>query len=211
MKRLFSLCLAVLFCVLATSCGAVGKPPLEKHVVASVNGVIITETQLEERVLHNEIWNDAYKRLFDAVYTDEMQKEMAYSGVVVSVKKNEVLNEMIIAEVIRQDLEENKMLITKAKTKEAFDSEYELMKTDESQREFYEALTAALEAKGISESRFRELKLDESHDKLNMIVARTQFSESADYDESSQTPFEVQFEEYCEELKNRSKTIYKAV
>ena len=207
MKKFLSLSLVFLLIIsLLTACKKSDQIDFDKFRGVSVNGTFITKKQIYDRIKINEIRNKAILKTFKKSFTDENQINTEYEKAKSPTEPQAVINELIKAEVLRKNI---KNPLSYDTTKEYFDKEYALLKTDTSQKVYLEALNEVLKETGISEEEYLKLSYPYAYDFYNNIAAGTEFSTSNNYDSSLDTTPEKQFEDYVNSLIENSEIIYK--
>ena len=95
---------------------------------------------------------------------------------------------------------ENDILLSWETIEKTAKTEFESLKTDESQKGYYEALKKHLDEQKITEEKYIELFSDKAYYTYNEMALQNFFSRNL-YDESSDKSFNDQFEEYIKNVK----------
>ena len=199
----FLLALAVIISVLLF-----GIPDKQEIDNSSETEEIITRieidtTKADERLKYNTIMNNAYIKVFKNAYGDNTEAiSEQISKVILPTDREEILKYVARAEAARKYLEKTNSMFSFEETKDAADSAFSLMKTDESQKSFYEALSSELVNQNIGESEFLELSYNAAFDFYNIQKAKQVFNNSS-------LTEEVPFEEMLDGLLLEMEIVYK--
>lgn len=123
----------------------------------------ITEQEITDRILINEITNEAYEGCFSASlqgneaekYTKEYSKPTS---------REDVIEELTRAKFMRSVLEKEKCSVDYSEAKKTAEEEYERMKTDDTSAEYYKSLKAVLDKRNITEEQYLKLTYDYAYD-----------------------------------------------
>ena len=206
MKKILSLFMGIiLVCLFLTACHR--DEVLLEDMAAGVNGVYISWEQVDNRILIHKIQNDAFAATFsESYYEEEYQKNL--EKVWMSTEKEDVLRELVEAEVLRQQCEEDNItIISYVEAEEMLMKEFQRMKTDDTQKVFYTNLIKSLETNGVQENVFLELASQYSYDFYNVSLVKQDFNKNQ-FDEKSPLSLDEQFQEYVDQLIIKAGVIY---
>lgn len=123
----------------------------------------ITEQEITDRILINEITNEAYEGCFsESLQSNEAEKYIKQYSKPTS-RKN-VIEELKRAKFMRSVLEKEKCSVDYSEAKKAAEEEYERMKTDDTSAEYYKSLKAVLDKSNITEEQYLKLTYDYAYD-----------------------------------------------
>ncbi len=131
----------------------------------------ITEQEITDRILINEITNEAYEGCFsESLQSNEAEKyTKEYSK---STSREDVIEELTRAKFMRSVLEKEKCSVDYNEVKKAAEDEYERMKTDDTSAEYYKSLKAVLDKRNITEEQYLKLTYDYAYD----VYSETDFN-----------------------------------
>lgn len=131
----------------------------------------ITEQEITDRILINEITNEAYEGCFsESLQSNEAEKyTKEYSK---STSREDVIEELTRAKFMRSVLEKEKCSVDYNEVKKAAEDEYERMKTDDTSAEYYKSIKAVLDKRNITEEQYLKLTYDYAYD----VYSETDFN-----------------------------------
>lgn len=176
--------------------------------VATVNDVKISLQRLNDRIKYAEIMNEAYITTFNEVYSNEKEKNEQITKIILSTEKEKVLEEMITAEIIRQDLKKKNKCISRRNVEKTVDLEFEFMKEDVSQQTFYKNLKNVLLKNNLSEKDFLKLMYVFAFDQYNYNQAERIFFESIKNDKNNIMLQKEKFIDYINILRKSKSIVY---
>lgn len=123
----------------------------------------ITEQEITDRILINEITNEAYAGCFsESLQSNETEKyTKEYSK---PTSREDVIEELTRAKFMRSVLENEKCSVDYNEAKKAAEEEYKRMKTDDTSAEYYKSLKAVLDKRNITEEQYLKLTYDYAYD-----------------------------------------------
>lgn len=190
MKKVFLLISFFLVCFCLVSCRAND---------ITTNDIIISQEQVNNRMLYHEMRNAA----FDSVFSDSLYKEdyqQYWEKVWKSTEEDAVIRELVKARILRQVCEINNItLCSRATTDSLARKEFEQMKTDTAQTTFYNHLTALWEKHSVSEAAFLDMTLEYAYDFYSYEDAKQQLRPIY-FNASSSQSLEEQFQKYTDKL-----------
>lgn len=183
------------------------KQKLANGVLAQVNGVNITEEQVNTVLEFNQIHMEAYTAVLKQSLTDkqEIQRHINQLSKRFPTTKESVLTYLIQGEVVCQQLKTKGTLLSKEATVASFDKEFATQQTDESQKAFYDALQQVLAEKKVTMERYVQLGQNQSYVFYNMQLAKQTFKTDGSYDETSALSLDGQFDNYLNNLVKEAK------
>lgn len=157
----------------------------------------ITEEQIENRILINEITNAINKDCFLKVFSDKEEAEKYIADYHRPTEYDEVVNELARAELIKSILTSKGCALNYDEAKQTADREYQRMKNEETSAEYYKSLKAVLNKHNITEDQYLNLTYDYAYD----IYSETNFNawflkNKYKYDSDARDPELVYAEEY---------------
>ena len=131
----------------------------------------ITEQEITDRILINEITNEAYAGCFSASLqgTEAEKYTKEYSN---PTSREDVIEELTRAKFMRSVLEKEKCSVDYNEAKKAAEEEYERMKTDDTSAEYYKSLKVVLDKRNITEEQYLKLTYDYAYD----VYSETDFN-----------------------------------
>ena len=131
----------------------------------------ITEQEITDRILINEITNEAYEGCFSAsLQGNEAEKyKKEYSK---PTSRGDVREELTRAKFMRSVLEKEKCSVDYSEAKKTAEEGYERMKTDDTSAEYYKSLKAVLDKRNITEEQYLKLTYDYAYD----LYSKTDFN-----------------------------------
>ncbi len=206
MKKI-SLVLIVILLLFTASCKQNKAVITEENFNGvTVSNTLITTEQVLERIKVNNIRNKAFYKTFSKAYTDKKQIDSAYESIKAPTDFEGALNELIEAEVLRQNA---KNPISLEKAKELYNTEFSYTKTEASQKNFYESLKEVLKENNMSEAEFTELNYSLAYDSYNILNAKSEFANNDGIQKDATKTINEQFYSYKQELIKSTKIIYK--
>lgn len=183
------------------------KQKLANGILAQVNGVSITQEQVDLVLEFNQIHMESLTRVLNQSLTDaqEIQGYINKMSKRFPTTKESVLTYLIQGEVVCQQLHAKGTLLSKEATVASFDKEFANQQTDESQKEFYEVLQQVLAEKKVTMERYVQLGQNQSYVFYNMQLAKQTFKTDGSYDESSALSLDGQFDNYLNDLVDGAK------
>lgn len=131
----------------------------------------ITEQEIADRILINEITNETYAGCFSASLqgTDAEKYIKQYSK---PTSRKNVIEELKRTRFMKSVLEKEKCSVDYNEVKKAAEEEYERMKTDDTSAEYYKSLKAVLDKRNITEEQYLKLTYDYAYD----VYSQTDFN-----------------------------------
>lgn len=131
----------------------------------------ITEEEIKNRALINEITNEVYEDCFAKGFSgDEAEKYITeYHR---PTEYDEVVNELARSELINSILTSEGCALNYDEAKQTTDREYQRMKNEETSAEYYKSLKAVLNKHNITEDQYLNLTYDYAYD----IYSETNFN-----------------------------------
>lgn len=166
-----------------------------EDVLAQVNGVSITEQQVANRMKVNQIRNQAYTTALQAALAGDDRKEAAGA-----TDEKGALRELIEGEVIRHQVAQDGTLLSREQAQQQFDREYALLKTNETQKTFYDCLNDAFVLYEVNEDEYIRLSYDFAYDAYNTALAKAAFVKSEAYSPDAAEDSDSQFALYINDL-----------
>lgn len=124
---------------------------------------VITEQEIQNRILINEITNEIYADCFSKSLqdTDSEKYIEKYSK---STNRDDVVNELICAKIMRTVLKAENCSVEYEKAKETAEQEFVQMKTDETSAEYRKSIETVLDMRNITEEEYIKLLYDYAYD-----------------------------------------------
>ncbi len=204
MKKIMILMIAIVAIVLCVigilfGIGVFDSQPVDENVLAKVGDVTITRQQVENRIRFNKVQNKAHNEyLTNNVPSVETQKEI-YQKVKGTEDENGALKELVEEAVLCQQAEKEGILVSREKAKETFVSEFSGMKTNDSQKAFYDSWQTSFSLNDMDEEEYLRLAEEYSYGFYNRTVMKQHFRKEkgikGDEDQSDE-----QFKAYVSEL-----------
>ena len=131
----------------------------------------ITEQEIADRILINEITDETYAGCFSASLqgTDAEKYIKQYSK---PTSRKNVIEELKRTRFMKSVLEKEKCSVDYNEVKKAAEEEYERMKTDDTSAEYYKSLKAVLDKRNITEEQYLKLTYDYAYD----VYSQTDFN-----------------------------------
>ena len=148
----------------------------------------ITEQEITDRILINEITNETYAGCFSASLqgTDAEKYIKQYSK---PTSRKNVIEELKRARFMKSVLEKEKCSVDYNEVKKAAEDEYERMKTDDTSAEYYKSLKAVLDKRNITEEQYLKLTYDYAYDLYSETDFNAWFLKNEyKYDETGRDP-----------------------
>lgn len=197
MKKIIvcGLTLAVLLCSLFVGCTADKEYDLSAKVSAGVISAGRIGARIKVHTIRNSAFTLTYKDVFSA---NDLQAQL--DKVLMPTDEQSVRNELIKAEVLRQYASKEGSVISYEAAEMQAKKEFELLKTDPAQADFYSNLKIAMQAAEINEVTFLAFSCQLAYDTYNVNNAKTVFANSKEYSKNSSKSLDEQFEEFTAKL-----------
>ena len=153
-----------------------------------------SEASIQNRILYNKISNSVNMEYLNATLSKEEAQEWFEKSALPETKE-EVIKELDRDLRICQLAEENKVLIGVEKVRKTAKDEFDNLKTDNGQNEYYNVLKKCLSEYEMTEDEYIDVLLEKAYYQYNEIALQEFFSKNG-YDKQSDKTFAVQFEEY---------------
>lgn len=178
---------------------------LAPDVLASVNGVNISEQQVQERIKINQINNQVYADYLTNTIADGETLSSYLANSIRSTEKKAVVQELVKAEVLRQDLAKKGIALTQEQTRQMWDSEFQALQTQEAQKGLYDGLQKSLQSFPMETEDYVQLSYSLAYDTYNIAKAKQTFTGSKAYHEDFILTADNQFELYTYQLMQKAK------
>ena len=149
------------------------KSGKDDKIAARVNGEKIYYSQVTRRILYNEIYNNTYKNIMEKA--EEEGKEIFAEYEPEPTEYEDVLNDLIKMEVIRQYNKKEGIFTDFDKAKRSSKREYDFNAKDENHKEFHDCLIETAESYGLDESGLLDLYYEHWYDRYNENVCQSHF------------------------------------
>ena len=185
MKKYSVLFLIIL--VLSGLCGCISNEN-------SPNRSAIKNKDIEARILYHQITNDVNQLYLSTVFAGADAEE-EYQKVALCETRDLVVDEMQEDRMICSLCEEKGILVSKKSAQQAADTEYNRLKTNDSQKLYYKALLDTLDDHKISEEKYQDLLYDQAYYHYNRVTLKQYFINNL-YVENDPRSLEEQFTQY---------------
>lgn len=183
MKKIISVAAAVL-CIGFLFCGCQTK------------NSAVSEKEVKNRVIYNKVTNAAQKDFFNYAFAEESEEK----ATILSENEKDAKKDIETDLKICSDCKDKKILISKSDAKKAAKKEFKNLKTDSSQKEYYDFLSKAIKENGLSESEFIDITCENAYYFYNRAALKSYFQSNL-YDSDSNLSLDEQFENYTDNLK----------
>ncbi len=173
---------------------------LPQGVLARVNGISITEEQVNNTLKFNQIQMESLTTVLRQSTGSEEKTQELLKDHSFPTTKDEVLNGLIRAEVACQQLEQQGKLISSENAVKTFEEEFALMQTSKTKDSFYVVLQQVLESRKMTLEEYASLGRMASYAFYNLEYFEQNFKNSDEYDETASETVDQQFDAYLNEL-----------
>lgn len=173
--------------VLSWLCGCVSNEN-------SPNLSAVENEEIEDRILYNQITNDVNQLYLSTVYTSADAEE-ELKKVALCETRDLVVDEIQEDRIICSLCEEKGILVSKELAQQAAGAEYNRLKTDDSQKRYYEALLDTLDDHKISAEKYQDLLYNQAYYFYNRVALKQYFKSNL-YIENDPRSLDEQFNEY---------------
>ena len=194
MKKIYALILVAISLFTVMGLSACGKKTYSEETVAVVDEAEITDEDIANRRLYNEIMNEVHQKQFNETLYEEDAAEQIKKHSLPTDEK-EILETLIKEEVIRQELGDDALSLEEIQ--KTVTDEFELIKS--SQENYYKNIMEVIRIKGVTEEDYLSLTSLYGYGLYNITKIRRNYSEK-DYDKDSKQSFDEQFDEYVNGL-----------
>ena len=194
MKKIYALILVAISLFTVMGLSACGKKTYSEETVAVVDEAEITDEDIANRRLYNEIMNEVHQKQFNETLYEEDAAEQIKKHSLPTDEK-EILETLIKEEVIRQELGDDALSLEEIQ--KTVTDEFELIKS--SQENYYKNIMEVIRIKGVTEEDYLSLTSLYGYGLFNITKIRRNYSEK-DYDKDSKQSFDEQFDEYVNGL-----------
>ncbi len=183
MKKIISVAAAVL-CVGFLFCGCQTK------------NSAVSEKEVKNRVIYNKVTNAAQKDFFNYAFAEGSEEKPT----ILSENEKDAKKDIETDLKICSDCKDKKILISKSAAKKAAKKEFKNLKSDSSQKEYYDFLSKAIKENGLSESEFIDITYENAYYFYNRAALKSYFQSNL-YDSDSNLSLDEQFVNYTDNLK----------
>ena len=142
---------------------------------ARTPSIEITDGEITNMVLLNKINNQVnYKYLSESFVESDLSEH--YEKVVVSEEDDEVEKSLLESKIIVEKCKSLDILFTMDEAKQTAQTEYEQIKQETSESEYYNIIESVLHENDITESEYLELMVTVAYYKYNRISLKNYFS-----------------------------------
>lgn len=173
---------------------------IPEGVLARVNGISITEEQVNNTLKFNQIQMESLTTVLRQSTGSEEKTQELLKDHSFPTTKDEVLNGLIRAEVACQQLEQQGKLISSENAVKTFEEEFALMQTSKTKESFYVVLQQVLESRKMTLEEYASLGRMASYAFYNLEYLKQNFKNSDEYDETASETLDQQFDVYLNEL-----------
>lgn len=159
----------------------------------SVN-VDITENEIIDMILLNEITNQINFNYLSYAFV-EPDLSNHYEDVVLPEDHDSIKNYLTEGKIIIENCKKFDILVSMNDAEKTLQTEYEQIKADSTQDEYYNIILSTLKQNNITESQYLELMKIDSYYKYNKISFKKYFSTEF-FDSSKNTTLDQQFDDY---------------
>ena len=172
---------------------------------AQVDGVFITEAQVNTVMQYNQIQMETYEKLFFDVFAteEEAQKNLNNMALRHPTDKNGVVNYLIRAQVLWEYLKEQGKEISKEEAIVTYNQEVSALST-ENKDGYYTVLQQVLTAHKTTMDEFVAMGKEYCFFFYNTTRAKSIFNESDEYDSDSSLSLDEQFSAFAKELEEKA-------
>lgn len=174
---------------------------IPEGVLARVNGISITEEQVNTVLEFNQIQMETYEKVFFENFAnkEEAQAQLDEMALKHPTTKDGVLTYLIRGQVFAEELKDLGKEITLKEANDYFVQEVSSLKTEKTQQTVYTVLTQSLTSRGKTWEDYVKLGKTFSFAYYNTLKAKQNFK-SSQYDANDSASLDEQFENYGEEL-----------